>query len=49
VRVYSGRLRKGQNVFNPRTRKRVRLSGLVRMSAESRMEVDALGAGRLAR
>jgi elongation factor G len=47
VRVYSGRLRKGQNVHNPRTRKRERLSRLVMLHADSRTEVDALHSGEI--
>jgi elongation factor G len=47
VRVYSGILKKGQNVFNPRTRKRERLSRLLRMHANHREEVDALHAGEI--
>ena len=45
VRVYSGQIKKGQNVFNPRTGKRARVGGLVRLKADSRVEVDSLGAG----
>ncbi len=45
VRIYSGRLRKGQNVFNPRTRKRERLLRLVRLHADAQQELDSLGTG----
>ena len=45
VRVYSGRLRKGQNVFNPRTRRRERLMKLVRLFADAQTEAEELCAG----
>jgi len=45
VRVYSGVLRKGANVFNPRTRKRERVMKLVRMFSNQRIEIDELKAG----
>jgi elongation factor G len=47
VRVYSGVLKKGQNVFNTRTKQRTRLGGLVRMHADSREEVTELKAGEI--
>ena len=47
VRVYSGHLRKGANVFNPRTKKRERISRLVRLHADSRTEVDDLYSGEI--
>jgi elongation factor G len=45
VRVYSGSLKKGMNVFNPRTKKRERIMKMVRLFADDRMEVDELQAG----
>jgi len=45
MRVYSGRLRKGQNVFNPRTKKRERLLKLVRLYADAQTECESLYAG----
>ena len=45
VRVYSGQIRKGANVFNPRTRKRTRITGLLKLKADTRIEVDLLEAG----
>ena len=45
VRVYSGVLKKGMNVFNPRTRKRERVMKLVRMFSNQRIEIDELKAG----
>lgn len=45
VRVYSGILKKGANVYNPRTRKRERVMKLVRMFSNQRIEIDELHAG----
>ena len=45
VRVYSGVLKKGMNVYNPRTRKRERVMKLVRMFSNQRIEIDELQAG----
>jgi elongation factor G len=45
VRVYSGRVAKGQNLLNSRTRKRERIAKLLRLHADSRTEVDELRAG----
>jgi len=47
VRVYSGQLKKGANVFNPRTRKRERIMRLVRIHANQRQDVDALFSGEI--
>jgi elongation factor G len=47
VRVYSGKLRRGQNIYNPRTRKRERLSRLLRLRADDREDVDALYSGEI--
>jgi elongation factor G len=47
VRVYSGVLKKGMNVFNPRTRKRERVGRIVLLHANSREDVDALYAGEI--
>lgn len=47
ARVYSGVLKKGQNVYNPRTRKRERILKLVRLQADSQIEVEELGAGEI--
>jgi len=47
VRVYSGQLRKGENVLNPRTGKRERVQRLVRLHADSREEIDVLYAGEI--
>ncbi len=47
VRVYSGVLRKGQNIFNPRTKKRERLARLLLLHANQREEVETLYAGEI--
>jgi elongation factor G len=47
VRVYSGQLKKGQNVFNARTRKRDRVMKLVFLHANDRTEVDVIHAGEI--
>ena len=47
VRVYSGVLKKGQNVFNPRTRKRERILRLVRLHADEKVDVEELAAGEI--
>ena len=45
VRVYGGILKKGANVYNPRTRKRERVMKIVRLFADDQIEVDQLSAG----
>jgi elongation factor G len=47
VRVYSGVLRKGQNVWNPRTRRRERIGRLLRLHANSREDIDVVYAGEI--
>ena len=47
VRVYAGILKKGMNVYNPRTRKRERIGRIVRLHANHREDVDALHAGEI--
>ncbi|MCB1102535.1 MAG: elongation factor G, partial [Kiritimatiellae bacterium] len=47
VRVYSGCLKKGQAMFNPRTRKRERLMRLMQVHANQREDVDVLYAGEI--
>ena len=47
VRVYSGVLKKGQNVFNPRTKKRERVGRLLLMHANHRSDVDELFSGEI--
>ena len=45
VRVYGGVLKKGANVYNPRTRKRERVMKIVRLFADDQIEVDQLSSG----
>jgi elongation factor G len=45
VRVYAGVLKKGQNVYNPRSRKRERVMKIVRLFADEQTEVESLEAG----
>jgi len=47
-RVYSGMLKKGDTVFNPRTGKRSRVSRLMRIQADKRVDVDVVHAGDIA-
>jgi len=47
VRVYSGQLKKGQNVYIPRAKKRERIMTIARLHADSRTEVDALCSGEI--
>ncbi len=47
VRIYSGQLKKGQNVFNPRTRKRERVGRLLRLHANHREDVEVLYTGEI--
>jgi elongation factor G len=45
VRVYSGIIKLGDQLFNPRTEKKERVQKIVKMHANSREEVDHLKAG----
>ncbi len=47
VRVYSGRLKKGQNVYNARIRKRERIGRLLQLHADSRTDVETLYSGEI--
>ena len=47
ARVYSGALRKGANVFNPRTRKRERVGRLLEVHANQRRDIEALYSGEI--
>ncbi|MCL4787575.1 MAG: elongation factor G [Verrucomicrobia bacterium] len=47
-RVYSGMLKKGDTIYNPRTRKRERVSRVMMIQADKRMDVDAVYAGDIA-
>ena len=45
IRVYSGELKVGDKVFNPLKRKKEKISKLLKLHANKREEVDAIGAG----
>ena len=47
-RVYSGQLKKGDNIYNPRTRKRERVSRLMVIQGSERKDVDHVYAGDIA-
>lgn len=47
VRVYQGSLRKGLNVFNARTNKKVKVPRIVRMHSNEMEEVQEVGAGEI--
>jgi len=47
-RVYSGTLKKGDMIYNPRTRKRDRVSRVMMIQADKRIEVDTVYAGDIA-
>lgn len=47
VRVYQGSIRKGSNVVNARTNKKVRVPRIVRMHSNEMEEVSEIGAGEI--
>jgi len=47
-RVYSGRLSKGDMIYNPRTRKRDRVSRVMMIQADKRIDVETTFAGDIA-
>jgi elongation factor G len=47
-RVYSGQLKKGDIIYNPRTRKRERVSRVMMLQADKRIEVETTYAGDIA-
>jgi elongation factor G len=47
-RVYSGKLSKGDTVYNPRTNKRERISRLIQIQADKREDIDTVYAGDIA-
>ena len=47
VRVYSGRLTSGKEVFNPSLGKKEKLSRILRMHANKRERIDSVGAGSI--
>ena len=47
-RVYSGQLKKGDNIYNPRTRKRERVSRVMMIQADKRIDVETTFDGDIA-
>jgi len=47
-RVYSGQLNKGDTIYNPRTRKRERVSRVMMIQADKRLDVETVYAGDIA-
>ncbi|HYG23991.1 MAG TPA: elongation factor G [Verrucomicrobiae bacterium] len=47
-RVYSGHLKKGDSIYNPRTRKRERVSRLMIIQGSERKDIDSVYAGDIA-
>jgi elongation factor G len=47
-RVYSGTVKKGDMIYNPRTRKRERVNRLMMMQADKRIELNTVYAGDIA-
>src|SRR5205085_4199234 len=47
-RVYSGTLKKGDTIYNPRTRKRERVSRVMMIQADKRIDVETTFAGDIA-
>jgi elongation factor G len=48
IRVYRGTLAKGDSIYNPRTRKRSRVSRIIMLQADKREEVDKVYSGDIA-
>jgi elongation factor G len=48
IRVYSGQLKKGDTIYNPRTRKSERVSRLIMLQADKRTDVGAVYSGDIA-
>ena len=47
-RVYRGKLSKGDNIYNPRTRKRDRVSRIIQIQADKREDIDTCYSGDIA-
>ena len=47
-RVYSGTLKKGDTIYNPRTNKRERVSRIIQIQADKREDIDMVYAGDIA-
>jgi elongation factor G len=48
VRVYSGRMKAGEDVYNPSLKKKEKLARILQMHANKRERVDTIGAGSIA-
>jgi elongation factor G len=48
VRVYSGSMKAGEDVYNPSLKKKEKLARILQMHANKRERVDAIGAGSIA-
>ena len=48
VRVYSGRMKAGEDVYNPSLQKKEKLARILQMHANKRERVDVIGAGSIA-
>ncbi len=48
IRVYSGVIKKGDTVYNPRTRKTERVGRLIQMQADTHNDIDAVYSGDIA-
>ncbi|MDR1146832.1 MAG: elongation factor G [Verrucomicrobiales bacterium] len=47
-RVYSGKISKGETIYNPRTNKRERISRIIQIQADKREDIDTVYAGDIA-
>lgn len=47
VRIYSGKLKKGQNIYNPRTKTRERVGRLIRMHSNSQTDTETIYSGEI--
>ena len=45
TRIYQGTLKKGESIYNTRTKKKVRVGRIVRMNSNDRENIDSAGAG----
>jgi elongation factor G len=48
VRVYSGRMKAGEDVYNPSLQKKEKLARILQMHANKRERIDSIGAGSIA-
>jgi elongation factor G len=47
VRLYSGRMKAGEDVYNPKLKKKEKLARILRMHANKRERIDTVGAGSI--